>query len=235
MLSHTSAAVLHGLPVDARALNRVTVTKPGTTGGRVAKYLHRYRVPLPAEDVELVGGLVRTTLARTIIDLGRNGELGFAVAAADHALRGGLSTDDLEAQLDASGRRFGVAGARAMLRLVDARSDSAGESLSRVALWRLGIPPDELQFEVTVGGRCYRSDFAWLQAGVLGEFDGKVKYDELLRPGETAADVVMREKRREADLRAADWWVVRWGYAEVMHPERLERLVRPALNRRAAR
>lgn len=64
---------------------------------------------------------------------------------------------------------------------------------------------------------------------MLGEFDGKVKYGALLRPGETADDVVMREKRREAALRAVGWWVVRWTYQEAFRPELLEALLRPAL------
>lgn len=237
VLSHVSAAILHGLPVDARTTSRVTVTKPGNTGGRIGPYVHRYRTPLAEGDIELVDGLRRTVLARTVVDLARHGDLGFAVAAADRALRHGLTKDELSAQLVAARRRYGVAGARAMVDLVDGRSESAGESLSRVVLWRLGMPPDELQFEVNVGGVCYRSDFAWLEQRVLGEFDGKVKYGELLRAGETAADAVMREKRREGQLRAAGWWVVRWTYADVMNPDRLAELLRPALEagRAAAR
>ncbi|MFT3968756.1 MAG: type IV toxin-antitoxin system AbiEi family antitoxin domain-containing protein [Micropruina sp.] len=232
VLSHVSAAVLHLLPVDARTLDRVTITRhPGKGGTWIGPYVHRYRTPLPEGDVEVVDGLVRTTVARTVFDLGRCIDLGFSVAAADRALRKGLTQQALVEQLDAAHRRFGVAKARTMIELADARSESAGESLSRVALWRLGLAPTELQFEVTARGNRYVADFAWPELGVLGEFDGKVKYSDLLRPGESAADVLMREKRREADLRAAGWWIVRWTYADVMQPDRLDRLVRPALYR----
>ena len=65
--------------------------------------------------------------------------------------------------------------------------------MSRVVIWRLGLPPPELQFEVIINGEVYRTDFAWPEHRVLGEFDGKVKYGDVLRPGETAADAVMRE------------------------------------------
>ncbi|MFT4296044.1 MAG: hypothetical protein QM582_11600 [Micropruina sp.] len=232
VLSHTSALWLHELPGDTRTLARVTVTKPGKGGTSVGPYLHRYRTPLPDDDIEVVDGLTRTVVARTVVDVGRCGDLGFAVAAADAALRRGLSHEQLEARLQVN-RRHGIKRARTMAELADARSESAGESLSRVAIWRLGLPAPELQFEVTVGGTTYRADFAWPELRVLGEFDGKVKYGDLLRPGETAADVVMREKRREAQLRAAGWWVVRWTYPEVFHPARLERLLRPALFRAA--
>lgn len=229
VLSHISAAVLHGLPVDGRGLERVTVTRPGRGGAKFSPYLHRYRTPLPEQDVEFVGGFRRTVLARTVFDLGRCLDLGFSVAAADAALRRGLTRAALAEQLAAAPRRCGVARARVMIELADARSESAGESLSRVTLWRLGMPTPELQVEVAASGRDYRGDFGWPEFRVIGEFDGKTKYGELLRPGETAADVVMREKRREADLRAAGWRVVRWTYADVLNPERLDGLVRPEL------
>ena len=218
VLSHSSAAIMHGLPTDSAALQRVWLTRPGRGGTWIGPYVHRYRTPLDDSDVEVADDLERTTLARTVIDIGRCGELGFGVAAADRALRSGLPRKELVDRLSAARRRFGVARARTMVELADGRSESAGESLSRVALWRHGLAPEQLQFEVTIGDLCYRSDFAWPSARVLGEFDGKVKYGTLLRPGESSADVVMREKRREADLRAAGWWVVRWTFADVMHP-----------------
>lgn len=182
VLSHISAAVLHGLLVDARLLDRVTVTQPSRGGSSIGRYTHRYRTPLPEQDVEVVDGLSRTVLARTVFDLGRGIDLGFS-----------------------------------------------GESLSRVTLWRLGLPAPELQIEIAVRGHGYRCDFGWPEFRGVGEFDGKTKYADLLRRGETAADVVMREKRREANLRAAGWRVVRWTYADVLNPERLDGLVRPDL------
>lgn len=229
VLSHISAAVLHGLPVDARLLDRVTVTQPSRGGSRIGRYAHRYRTPLPERDIEVVGGFSRTVLARTVFDLGRCIDLGFSVAAADAALRRGLSRQALAGQLAAAPRRPGVARARVMIELADARSESPGESLSRVTLWRLGLPAPELQIEIAARGHGYRCDFGWPEFRVVGEFDGKTKYADLLRPGETAADVVMREKRREAHLRAAGWSVVRWTYADVLNPERLDGLVRPDL------
>ncbi len=232
VLSHVSAAVLHGLPVDERLLNRVTVTRPSKGGSWVGPQLHRYRTPLAESDVEEVDGLRRTVIARTVVDLARCGELAMAVAAADAGLRTGVTREALDDQLKAARRRRGCARARVVVSLADRRSESAGESVSRVTMWQLGMPMPELQFEVTVGGIRYRSDFGWPDLGVLGEFDGKVKYDRLLRPGESASDVVMREKRREADLRAAGWWVVRWAWADAIKPARLDRLLRPALERR---
>lgn len=233
VLSHISAAVLHGLPVDEQLLNRVTVTRPSNGGSWIGPQLHRYRTPLADSDVEEVDGLRRTVMARTVIDLARCGDLAMAVAAADAGLRAGLTRVSLDDPLLAARRRRGCARARAVVGMADGRSESAGESVSRVAIWQLGLPAPELQFEVMIGGVRYRADFAWPDLHVLGEFDGKVKYDRLLRPGESASDVVMREKRREADLRAAGWWVVRWTWADAVNPTRVDRLLRPALQRRS--
>jgi len=116
-----------------------------------------------------------------------------------------------------------------MIPLLDGRSESPGESLSRVTIRQLGLPVPELQYVNVIDGNEYRSDFAWIDRRVLGEFDGKVKYGELLRPGESAEDVVMREKRRDASLRSAGWEVVHWTWAELMRPDRLNRLLRTVL------
>lgn len=175
VISHISAGVLHGLPVSSKALNRVTFTSPGRGGGRVSSVVHQYRTPLAGDDVERVDGIHRTVLARTVIDLARTGNLGMAVAAADLALREGLPPAALERQLKASTRRPGLAQARFAVGFADPLSESPGESVSRVAMWRQGLPSPVLQFEVVVGGVRYRADFAWPQWRLLGEFDGKVK------------------------------------------------------------
>jgi hypothetical protein len=46
------------------------------------------------------------------------------------------------------------------------------------------------------------SDFYWDEHRHLGEFDGMIKYQRLFRPGETASDCVIREKKREDAMRA---------------------------------
>lgn len=230
ILSHVSAGVTHGLPVGREELERVTVTRPGKGGGRVTPYLHQYRTPLPASDIEDCTEGRRTSLARTVIDLARSAsDMGVAVAAADVALRLGATRDELEAQLRAAVRRRGLAQARTAVELANARSESVGESVSRVAIWWLGLPPPVLQYEVRVAGATYRADFAWPEQRVLGEFDGKIKYDELVRTDDTAAAVIMREKRRDADLVSAGWRVLHWTFDDVRQPNRLGRLLRPWL------
>ena len=225
ILSHASAGVLHGLPVPASLLDQVWVTGSSKGGGHARKFLHELKAPLLPGDVEEFGGLMVTKLGRTVVDLGRRLPFDDAIVAADAALHIGLEPAALRMQLDAWPRRRSIARARKALALADGRSESPGETRSRVLMWRLGLPAPDLQYEIRTAGRTFRSDFAWEDRGLLGEFDGKVKYAELLRPGERPEDAVMREKRREQLLRAEGWWVIRWTMADLHDPAGFRRII----------
>jgi hypothetical protein len=104
------------------------------------------------------------------------------------------------------------------LRLLDGRSESPGESRGRYLFWWLGLPKPDLQHEVfDRSGRLVAvTDFAWPDKGIYGEFDGKVKYGRLLKPGQQAGDVVFAEKRREDEVRrATGGTMVRWIWSEL--------------------
>ena len=88
---------------------------------------------------------------------------------------------------------------------MDGRAESPGETLGRLVFWRGSLPRPELQVRVRgPRGEVARTDYAWEDHGVVGEFDGKVKYMRRWRDGDTASDVVVREKRREE-------WIVETG------------------------
>ncbi len=92
---------------------------------------------------------------------------------------------------------------------------------------RSGVPAPVTQFPVFLNGKLVATtDFGWEDAGLVGECDGKVKYGELLRPGEKPEDAVMREKRREGRIREAGYWIVRWGWHEASDPAELARIIR---------
>jgi hypothetical protein len=120
-----------------------------------------------------------------------------------------------------------VATARAAVEFADGRSESVGESLSRVRMADAGLPPPELQLNVfgALGDWLARPDFCWEELGVLGEFDGRVKY---LGTREEVARAVMQEKRREARLREMGWVVVRWEWADLGDLPALRRRVESA-------
>ena len=62
------------------------------------------------------------------------------------------------------------------------------------------------------------------QVKVVGEFDGVEKYvkPEFLK-GRTPSQAVVAEKNRENRIRAAGFNVVRWDWADLVEPLRLER------------
>jgi len=68
---------------------------------------------------------------------------------------------------------------------------------------------------VRLGDATAYCDFGWPAQRTVGEFDGKVKYGRLLRPGQEPGDAVYAEKLREDAIRAEDWEVVRWTWADL--------------------
>ena len=72
-----------------------------------------------------------------------------------------------------------------------------------------------LQLPVRHAGGTAYADFGWPEQRTIGEFDGKAKYERLLRPGQTSADAVYEEKLREDAVRAEGWEVVRWRWADL--------------------
>lgn len=230
VVSFGSAAVLHDLPVPAAALQRVHVTKIRNSGGRRRPGLHVHVAPLTRAEIVAIDGLPVTSLDRTFVDLARGIALYDAVAAGDVALRRGMSPTDVVGQLESSKRRQGIRNARRAARFIDARSESYAESKSRVIMVEQGLPVPELQVEIAgPDGFEARVDFLWQDAMVVGEFDGAMKYGRSLRPGEDLGEAVFREKIREDRLRELGYIVVRWVWADLLHPERLAARIRRAL------
>jgi hypothetical protein len=216
-VSHVSAAVLHQLPVWTDHLARVHLTRPRTGGGKDGNLLRVHTSALPPDQVVVLGGMSTTSSARTVADLGRTLPLEQAVAAADTAARAGLGEEALSAVLAGCAGWPGIARALLVARLMDGRSESAGESVSRVRMHQAGLPTPVPQFVVhdDRGQFIARCDFGWPDHGVVGEFDGRSKYGRLLRPGQDVTDVVYREKLREDALRDLDLRMVRWTWPDL--------------------
>ena len=221
VVSHASAAVLHGLPTWGVRLQRVHVTRDRRNGGRTRPGLHVHTAPLRADDIDLVDGLPVTSVARTVVDLARTLPFEAAVAVADAALHALITEPErlaaLRAALDEALARSagwrGSPGARRVVAFADERSGSVGESRSRVAMAWAGLPVPVLQWEVFgSAGWIGTVDFGWPRKRTIGEFDGKEKYGRLLRPGQNPADAVYAEKLREDALRAEGLSMVRWGW-----------------------
>jgi len=208
-ISHISAAVLHGFDVWRTDLGQVHVTNGRDAGGYRSETRDVHAGRLDGDVVELDGVRV-TSPARTVVDLARTVSEDEAVVIGDSALRRypGLCFDG---PLDVP--RTGIAAARRVVGFLDGHSESPGESLSRLRLRDSGIPDPDLQRTIRTPGGVFvaRVDFFWEQWGIIGEFDGMVKYEEV---GDVRA-----EKRREDALRDLGFEVVRWTWPELFRFE----------------
>lgn len=71
VVSHVSAAVVHGLPVWLVPLGRVHVTRAEPAGGRVGRSVHRHVAPLTDDEIAIVDEVRVTAPARTVVDVAR--------------------------------------------------------------------------------------------------------------------------------------------------------------------
>lgn len=218
VVSHASAAVLLGLPLWNTSLRKVTSTIDRSNGGRSSTRTHLRSAPFAAEEVTVVDGIPVFSPVRTVVDLARTLSFEQSVVVGDAAMQKfGLTHDELLDGLGRWPRRPGAPAARRAIRFMDGRSESVGESRSRVRMHHAGLPQPELQFEVRREDGLFiaRTDFALPELGVVGEFDGASKYGKLLRPGQTPSDAIFEEKRREDSLRDTGVEVVRWVWSEL--------------------
>ncbi|MBL1079191.1 hypothetical protein JK358_32780 [Nocardia sp. 2] len=220
VVSHQSAAVVYGTTLWRAPLERVCVTRDRHGGGRIRPQSKVHGSPV--DSVVEMDGLLVTTPARTVVDLALTLPFDAAVVAGD-ALVGafGLTREELARELEAARRRHGISQAKRVVAFLDGRSQSAGESLSRVLIRRLGLPVPRSQGNVlTPDGRFVGLvDLYYENAGVLCEFDGHTRYGRVLRAGESAADAVAREQTRENYLRALGFQVVRWTWEDLIGNE----------------
>lgn len=222
-VSHSDAAVLHGMPTRPRWFALHHLTRPDVHGGRTEGGIKHHRATLQVTDVVDRQGLATTTLARTAVDVAREHGFEDGVVTADAALRLGATRAELADHVEA-GRYWPHNGrARQAVEVADGGAQSIGETLLRLMLVELGIGAPVTQFEVTDGSR---SAYADLRIGrQLYEFDGKAKYlgrDEGGLADEPASAVVWREKQREDWMRRqhGGFGMSRVVWAELFHPVR---------------
>lgn len=223
VLSHTSAALLWGLPLLSPP-TRVHLVQHSLPNGSAACDVVRHTCRLAPEDVAEVAGLRVTSLARTMIDCARTLNARGALVTVDAGLRSGVGHDELDAVLARAVGGRGVRQARAILELADGGAESPGESLARAAFLAIGLPPPQTQIRVDTAEGPFWPDMGWRHLRLLAEYDGRVKYG-------TAGDAeaLMREKRREDLIRDERWRVVRVTSPDVARPALLESRLRRIL------
>ncbi|MDI2098532.1 hypothetical protein [Ruicaihuangia caeni] len=227
VMSHWSAAALHGLPLIGTWPTEVHILSRSRSG-RSRNGVVEHVAPISELDITTIDGLRLTSLPRTLVDMAAVLPLAAGVAMADSALFVGRGEARCTAGevLEALARRGPMRAHRRVARMIElARTcaESPLESASRVVIIECGFPLPDLQREFCDGaGLIGRPDFAWPQHRLVGEADGELKYlDERYRGGRSVEQVVLDEKYREDRLRALGFRVVRWGWRDVMKPEQL--------------
>jgi very-short-patch-repair endonuclease len=229
VISHQSAVVLHALPVWGMNLDHVHVTRRDRAKGRILAGTHHHTGALPSDAMTAIEGLPTTTVARAVIEAASISQYEAAVVLCDAALQQRRVTRaELERELERVRGWPGSCTALAALAFADQLSESVGESRLRVLMNTYGLPTPELQVTIRIEDGVARVDFLFREYRVIIEFDGLIKY------GDQPAEVILREKHRENQLRAAGYLVVRVDWRDLEHPERLVRRIRQAFAQAAS-
>jgi len=219
-LSHVSAVLAHGLPVFGAPLGRATLVRPVEKEVLTQAFVIRPDGQATCDTEAGPAVVPATALVQLTLDSG----VLSGVVAADNALHSGLlQPEDLD---QAAARVVGwprSGRVRSLLTLVDARSESVGESRLRVHLAALGIPViPQVVIRDRSGDFVARVDL-WVEGtGVVVEFDGRVKYTD------GGPEALFAEKRREDRLRRLGYVVVRVTWSDLGRPDRVIAWIRQA-------
>lgn len=192
-------------------LGHEPVARPGVRG---------YVAPLRSDEVMVIGGVPCTSDLRTAVDLLRvlRPHMGLAVVDA-LAARGLVNAAEVQAEVDRWPGHRGVVQARYLASLIDARTESFGESWLRLRIVDAGFPRPVMQIEIadSQGRVRFRLDLGWPDRRIAVEYDGEEFHTT---PERRRYD----EVRRDVLLAEFGWTVIGVGKGEVLGSSmRLER------------
>lgn len=200
LVSHWSAGVLHGLPVLRSRLAKVHITVPEDDDRhRDGVVTHHFLVD-DGEAFE-AHGLLITGLGRTVVDIAGASPFEEGVMAADAALLAGAPREQLEAAVELAGPRRAFRRISDVVAFAHPGAESAAESRFRVTSMRLGLEVPELQHRVVIRDGEVFLDGLYRSVNVGVEVDGDQKYRDAQMAPNGAAAAVIREKRREDEVR----------------------------------
>lgn len=217
--SHHAGLAVHGLPVHGCDLGVVDVSAPVVHSSR--KGLVRVHPLVDGDVMARVKGVPAASVATCLVQTAAASGVTAGVVALDAALHERLvSVDEVIARADAMDLRYGDSRVRLMVEQSDPACESPGESRTRLILRSLGMVFVS-QAQIRSSGFVARVDF--LVGRVVVEFDGAMKY-----AGADGRDALVREKRREDELRRLGYEIVRLTWADLFDPARVGRLIREA-------
>lgn len=224
-----SAAALTGQPYAGTPRDVHVLDERYSASRRIG----RMRVHASCDERRLlqVDGCTLTAPEETALDIARSRHPALGLAAVDALLR--LEEwDDASALVELNDSRLSSRGRRAArwsLERATGLAESVLESVSRAVAEWLGYPEPVLQVPFSLPSGQYRVDMFWEDQRVVGEADGRLKYDGTLGDGGAS---LWDEKRREDAIRAQVSAVARWGWAECRDYRAFDRaLARTGLER----
>jgi len=225
--SHATAARLHGWAIlhPEPGIHVTSSTRPGQ--GQHAPDVVAHTAPLPAHQTEVVAGVVVTAACRTAVDCARSMSFTAGMVVMDQALRSGVHQQDvLDAAHRLSGHR-GVVQLRRILDGADSRSESPGESCTRVVLARMNLKQPTSQLEVRTPRGVRRLDFGWENEKLALEFDGSSKYFDF----KATDQAILEERQREKLLMEQGWFFIRISWADLRDEAALKQRILAGLRR----
>ena len=219
-----SANLVYGLPVSFANMKSVDVVVFPRQRYSATEGVRYHALPTDAR-IESVNGLRVVSFERAVFDGLRFSDFPNGLAVADAAVRSGrMGKSELFSFFRNEGaRQKGRLKAEKTLLFADGRSESPGESIARAIMIEMGFALPDLQAEFAHpldSRRRYRVDFLWMKedgSRVIGEFDGRIKYeDAAMRGGRSAVRVLEEERIRESRLSVYGLPIMRFSYRNMM-------------------
>ncbi|HVX43746.1 MAG TPA: DUF559 domain-containing protein [Mycobacteriales bacterium] len=221
VLSHYTAALLHGLRVTRREQVEATIAHGLTRRSTDAVRFHQSRT-LARRVVR--HGLPCTTVARTVIDVGCSMKARDDVRAlVSDSVQRGLTS--VRALLEAADRapRHGRGLLTATLEEIAAGARSAGEARLLALVRQAGLPTPILNARLQIGRRLVIADAYWSRYRLIVEIDGATWHLNAV-----AWD---NDLTRQNALQAAGFAVLRFPYSRLIRdPEGVIQDIRRALD-----
>jgi len=214
VFSHVTAAAIIGVPLPRRLERdqRLHVTTIGTDQALRVRGTVGHRARYGSVRATIARGVPLTTPADTFVALGSMLTLDELIIAGD-ALVGWLGWATLDELAQAVRRRRGIRGiVKLRLALDEIRrgSRSPGETRTRLALVRRGLPEPALNHDVVVNGQWVACvDLAYPEARVAIEYESDLH--------RTDPATFRKDLTRGEHLKDVDWWLVRATADDVAH------------------
>ncbi|WP_146245627.1 MULTISPECIES: hypothetical protein [unclassified Curtobacterium] len=214
VFSHVTAAAIIGVPLPRRLERdqRLHVTTIGTDQALRVRGTVGHRARYGSVRATIARGVPLTTPADTFVALGSMLTLDELIVAGD-ALVGWLGWATLEELAQAVRRRRGIRGiVKLRLALDEIRrgSRSPGETRTRLALVRCGLPEPALNHDVVVDGQ-------WIACVDLAYPDARVAIEYESDLHRTDPATFRKDLTRGEHLKDVDWWLVRATAEDVAH------------------